>query len=101
MFLQYAVPGAWVPVFTLRLTELSFTHVEIGWACAGSALASLVAPLVAGQVADRWFPAQRCAACCALLGGCLLWLLAELTTPAAVFWTCLAFWLVMVPASTL
>jgi nucleoside transporter len=101
MFLQYAVPGAWVPVFTLRLTELAFTPIEIGWACAGSALAALVGPLIAGQVADRWFPAQRCVAGCALIGGCLLWLVAELTMPAAVFWVVLAFWLVMVPATTL
>src|ERR1051325_4290382 len=101
MFLQYAVPGAWVPVFTLHLTELSFTHVQISWACAASALATLVGPIVAGQVADRWLAAQHCVAGCALLAGGLLWLLAELTDPAAVFWVALAFWLVMVPASTL
>jgi hypothetical protein len=101
MFLQYAVAGAWVPIFSLHLTELHFTPAEIAWACAGSALASLFAPLVAGQVADRWIPAERCAACCALGGGCLLWLLAGLTDPTAVFWVCLAFWGVMVPAMTL
>ncbi len=101
MFLLYAVAGAWIPVFTLRLTELAFSHIEIGWVCASSALASLVGPFVAGQVADRWFPAQRCVACCAFVGGSLLWLLAELTVPATVFWTALAFWLVMVPATTL
>jgi MFS family permease len=101
MFLQYAVPGAWVPVFSLRLAELSFTSVDIGWAGATYALASLATPFLAGQVADRWFPAERCLACFATAGGCLLWLLAELADPVAVFWTCLAVWLVVVPAITL
>ncbi len=101
MFLQYAVAGAWVPTFTLRLTELDFTPAQIAWACAGSALASLVAPLVAGQVADRWCAAERCVACCAAVAGALLWLLAGLTGPLAVFLTAVAFWLVMVPATTL
>jgi MFS family permease len=101
MFLQYAVPGAWIPLFSLRLKELHFEPLDLGWACATQALASLVAPLAAGQVADRWLPAQRCVAGCALLAGLLLWRLAGLTSPAAVFWTSLVYWLVMVPVITL
>src|SRR5205085_5246087 len=98
MFLQYAVIGAWVPTFSLRLSELAFTPAQIGWACAAVALASLVGPLVSGQVADRWCPAERCITCCAALAGALLWLLAALTDPLLVFLAALAFWLVMVPA---
>src|SRR5262245_33247025 len=101
MFLQYAVPGAWVPVFSLRLTELSLTPVQIGWAGATCPLPALAPPFLAGRVADRWFPAERCLACFATAGGVLLWLLAGLTDPAAIFWTCLAVWLVLVPAVTL
>jgi MFS family permease len=101
MFLLYAVPGAWVPLFSLRLTELAFTPVQIGLAGATYALAALATPLLAGQLADRYFAAQRCLACFALVGGALLWLLAGLTDPQAVFWVCLALWLVMVPAITL
>src|SRR5438874_13336574 len=100
MFLLYGCQGAFLPLFSLRLQELEFTPLEIGWACATQALAALVAPLVAGQVADRWWAAQRCLAVCAGLGGSLLWVLAELTQPAAVFATSLAFWLMMAPAST-
>lgn len=101
MFLLYAVPGAWVPLFSLYLTELRFTALEIGWAGATYALAALATPLLAGQLADRWFPAQRCLACFALLGGALLWVLAELRDPGLVFWTALACWLVLAPATTL
>jgi predicted MFS family arabinose efflux permease len=103
MFLQYAVCGAWVPVFSLRLTEpeLAFSPVQIGWAGATYALAALATPFLAGQLADRWFAAERCLTAFAFLAGCLLWLLAGLTDPTAFFCVCLALWLVLVPATTL
>src|SRR5205823_119688 len=87
---ETAAPGAGLPLFSLRLQELHFTPVEIGWVCATQALAGLFAPLFAGQVADRWWPAERCLAVCAAFAGTLLWLLSELTGPAAVFATSLA-----------
>jgi MFS family permease len=101
MFLYYAIQGAFVPLFSLRLQELGLTPMEMGWACATQALAALVAPLVAGQIADRWFPAERCLAICALLSGTLLWVLADLANASAIFTGCLALWLVLGPASTL
>jgi predicted MFS family arabinose efflux permease len=101
MFLQYAVSGAWVPLFSLRLSELAFTQVEIGWTGATYALASLATPFLAGQLADRCFSAERLLACFSAVSGCLLWLLASLTDPGAVFWTSLAVWLAGVPSITL
>lgn len=101
MFLQYSAPGAWIPLLTLRLQELEFTPLEIGWVCATQALAALVAPFVAGQAADRWWPAEWCLAACAFCGSALLWMMSWLTGPFAVFWTSLALWLAMAPAITL
>ncbi len=101
MFLQFAVPGAVVPLFSLRLTELGFTPEETGLACATQALAALIAPLMVGQIADRWFPAERCLAICGFVSAGLLWVLAELSEPSSVILVTQAFWLVMVPAFTL
>jgi MFS family permease len=102
MFLQYAVPGAWVPVLSVRLQEeLGFTPLAVGLVSACSAVAALVAPLVAGQAADRWVPTERVIGGCGLAAGLLLWLLAELDQALSVFFCCLAFWLVMTPALTL
>jgi MFS family permease len=101
MFLYYAVQGAFVPLFSLRLQELKFTPLEMGWACATQALAALVAPLAAGQIADRWLPAERCLTICAFLSGTLLWVLADLASASAIFVGSLALWLVLGPASTL
>jgi MFS family permease len=101
LFLYYGIQGAFVPLFSLRLQELKLTPLEIGWACATQALAALVAPVVAGQIADRWFAAERCLAICALLSGMLLWVLSCLTSASAIFLTSLALWTVLGPASTL
>lgn len=101
MFLQYAPAGAVLPLFSLHLRRLDFTPVEIAQTCATQALATLAAPLFAGQVADRWFPAERCLAVCAFTSGCMLWLLSRLTGPVEVFWVSLAFWLAMAPSLTL
>ena len=89
-----------MPLFSLQLQELGLTPLEMGWACATQALAAIVAPFVVGQIADRWFPAERCLAVCALLSGILLWVLAGLTSAAAIFTISLALWLVLYPAST-
>jgi len=101
MFLMYAAPGAIVPILSLRLHALGFSHAAIAWCCATQALGSLVAPLLAGQVADRWFPAEKLVAAYSFLSALLLWLLAGLTTPSAVFGVSLVLWLVMAPTFTL
>ncbi len=101
MFLQYAVMGSWVPLFTLILKDRGFTPVETGWACATVALGALIAPLAWGQIADRWLAAQRCISICAFLCGILLWVLSELRAPWPVFLVTLGFWFFMTPALSL
>jgi MFS family permease len=101
MFLQYAPAGALVPLFSLRLQELGFRPGQIGWACATQALAILVGPLAAGQVADRWWPAQRCITVCGLLAAAFAWLLAGATDPWPVCLLSLGFWLFLGPAISL
>src|SRR5579859_1545861 len=101
MFLLYAPLGALLPLFTLRLEQLAFTPIEMGWCCATQSLAALITPIAAGQVADRWWSAERCLSLCSLVASLFLWLIAELTTPLGVFAAALAFWMAMSPAVTL
>jgi MFS family permease len=101
MFLQYAVPGAWVPLFSLHLQELRFTPGEIAWACATAALGALGAPLFWGQMADRWVAAERCIFFCAVMAAVLLWVLAQLTDPLVVFLVSLGYWFFMIPILSL
>ena len=101
MFLQYAVPGSWVPLFSLILAEMGFSPREVAWACATSALGALLAPLPWGQIADRLVAAERCISFCAFICGILLWVLAELRAPWSVFIVTLAFWFFMIPVLSL
>jgi predicted MFS family arabinose efflux permease len=101
LFLLYSAQGAVIPLFSLRLKELGFSPTEIGWCCATQAIGSLLAPLIAGQIADRWFAAERCIAVCSFLAAGLFWLLATLTSPAAVFAASLSLWLLLAPTTTL
>src|SRR4051812_31122599 len=98
MFFLYAVPGALLPLYSVRLRELHFNEMEMACCCATQAAATVAAALVAGQVADRWLAAERCLALCSFLAGVDLWLLAGLTSPPAVFAATLTFWLVGGPS---
>lgn len=101
MFLLYAPSGALVPLFSLYLHELGLTPMQVGLACATQAVAYLVGPLLAGQIADRWWPAQRCLAACGVAAGGLLWLLAGLRHPGPVIAVSLGFWLFLAPVAPL
>lgn len=59
MFLQAAIPGAWSPVLGSRLREFGFSGAETGAIFSTSAIAALIAPAVAGMLADRWFRSDR------------------------------------------
>jgi MFS family permease len=101
LFLLYSAQGAVVPLFSLRMKELGFAPLIIGLCCSTQAIGSLLAPLIAGQMADRWLAAERCLTICSFLSAGLLWLLSGLTGATEVFCVSLMFWLVQAPATTL
>lgn len=78
MFLQYAVWGAWLPIlFPFLAGYRHFSATEIGTMFAVGAVGAIVAPFVAGQIADRWFPTERFLGISHLIGAVLVWRLAE------------------------
>lgn len=80
MFLQYAIWGAWLPLFFAFLTEhRGFSGEDAGWLFAIGATGALLAPFVAGQIADRWFNTEKFLALSHILGGVLVWQLARIT----------------------
>ncbi|MCI0685181.1 MAG: MFS transporter [Gemmataceae bacterium] len=98
MFLIFSIMGAWVPVLSPFLSQLGFTPRESAWIFASSALGAICGPVVWGQVADRWLAAEKCVSLCCLVSGVSLWLAAASARPLTVFWSCLAFWMFMIPA---
>ena len=77
MFLQYAIWGAWSVALSGYLEkELGFGGQQIALIYNTLPLMNLIVPFTAGQVADRFMPAQRALALFHLVGGLLLFGLA-------------------------
>ncbi len=73
MFLEFAIWGAWSPVLATRLLgPLKMNGKQTGWIYGTIPLAAIVAPLVAGLIADRWFPTEWILLTAHLIGGILL-----------------------------
>jgi nucleoside transporter len=97
MFLQYAILGAWVPVFGPYLKSLALTNTETAWVWTTAALGAVLAPVVWGQIADRWLAAEKCICLCSAVAGLALWWAARVTHPWTLFWIFLVFWLFQIP----
>ena len=73
MFLQFAVWGAWSVMIAGHMDKnLHFTGLQIGLIFGTTAWGSIVAPMIAGNIADRVLPVQVFTAISHLLGAVLL-----------------------------
>ena len=78
MFLEYAVWGAWLPVLAARLLgPLQMSGKQTGWIYATLPLASMISPLIAGQLADKYMDTRWILAVCHALGVVLLFVAAR------------------------
>ncbi|MFC1500225.1 MFS transporter [Candidatus Zixiibacteriota bacterium] len=85
MFLQYAIWGAWAPVLSSYLNDgLRFDGTQIGLIFALLPLATIVAPILGGQIADRWLPSEKVIAYLQIAGGVLLLVMSQMTSYPAV-----------------
>lgn len=74
MFLQFAIWGAWFTVLGNRLAAMGLGDY-IGRMYGTMALGAIVAPLIVGQIADRYFASQRLMGLLHLAGaGLLFWM---------------------------
>ncbi len=97
MLLQYAILGAWAPVLGPYLSDLHFTFTETAWIWSTAALGSMLAPILWGQIADRWVAAEKCISLCAVVAGLMLWWASHAADPATFFWLFFVFWLFQMP----
>lgn len=88
MFLQYAIWGAWLPLLYPFLTNhRGFSGNEVGHLFMVGAVGAVVAPWVAGQIADRYFSTEKFLGLSHIVGGLLVWQLASLEG----YWAFLGF----------
>jgi nucleoside transporter len=97
MFLQFTVWGAWTPVLGKHLGNLGFTPLQIGAVYGTGALATMISPLIAGQIADRWFAAERLLAGAFALASVFFFAAARTTDFNAMWWLSLGAMLAFAP----
>lgn len=99
MFLQYAVWGAWLPIVGTYLSQhLGFTPGEITWVVGtAGAVGALLAPFIAGQIADRFFSAERFLAIAMIAGGVVIFVLADRRTYAEWLWLSVLYSVIYMP----
>ena len=80
MFLEFAIWGAWAPVLAARLIgSLKFSGKQTGWVYSTLPLACIITPLVAGMLADQYFPANKVIGVAHLVGAVFMFLAASQT----------------------
>ncbi len=86
MFMEFAVWAAWMPVLAARLLgPLKMTGKQTGWIYATFPIACIFMPLVAGQLADRYFDTRHIIGVAHLIGAALLFLVANKTSFKSIF----------------
>jgi nucleoside transporter len=102
MFLQYAIWGAWSPVLSdYLLNELNFSGTQVGFIYSLLPLATIVAPFIGGQIADRYFASQKVIAILQLIGGGLLLFISQVSDYSTMMWLMLIYCFLYAPTLAL
>ncbi|MHC4375334.1 MAG: MFS transporter [Planctomycetota bacterium] len=102
MFLQYAIWGAWLPIlFPFLMGHRGFSLDQTGNILAVGAVGAIVAPFIAGQIADRFFPTQIFLGISHLAGAVLVWFLSDIEQYSTFLWITLVYSLIYAPTISL
>lgn len=110
MFLQYGIWGLWLPILASYLLGkpapggggLGFTGAQVGWilGVAGS-VSALLAPFIAGQLADRYLNAERALGILLVIGGILMYATAYVHSYGAFMALCVCYSIFYMPTLSL
>lgn len=102
MFLQYAIWGAWSPVLSdYLLNNLGFSGTQVGVIYSLLPLATIIAPFIGGQFADRYFSSEKVIAVLQLVGGGLLIYISTIESYSTMIWFMLIYCLLYAPTLAL
>lgn len=102
MFLEYFIWGAWYVTFATWLSaSLHFSGQQIGVAAGATAVGAMVAPFLAGLVADKFFSTQHVLAALHFVGALLLFEASRTSSFAPLYVTVLFYCLAFMPTLAL
>ncbi|MFN0137967.1 MAG: MFS transporter [Phycisphaerae bacterium] len=99
--MQHALPAAWATTLPLHLQDLGFNAHQIGHIFGTLALSPLIAPWIAGQLADRVFSPQAIIIFCNIVNVAVLWTASYQTTFWPILFLCLASSMLWIPTFAL
>ena len=82
MFLEFFVWGAWFVTLGTYLNSLNFSGTNVGYTYLMNNIAAIISPFFVGMIADRYFSSQKVMAILHLLGGVVLYFVADITATA-------------------
>lgn len=97
MFLQFALWGSWFVTMGTYLLEIGFDGLQVGAAYSTMNWGAILAPVIAGAFADRFFQAQKVLGVLHLVGAALLWWISSVTDPGTFFWALMAYAICYMP----
>ena len=98
MFLQYAIWGAWAPVLSEYLqNNLGFSPIQTGVIYSLLPLATIIAPFIGGQIADRYLSSEKFVAFLQIAGGVLLIWTSSMSDYKTMVWVMLAYCILYAP----
>jgi nucleoside transporter len=97
MFLQFCVWGSWYVTLSTYLLAIHFNAISVGGIYSTVNWGAILAPVIAGMLADRFFPAQIVMAVLHLVGAAILWWISSITDPTTFFWTLLLYSICFMP----
>lgn len=102
MFLQYAIWGAYAPVLSAyMLNDLGFSGGQVGWIYGLLPLATIIAPFIGGQVADRYFSSERIIGVLQLGGAAMLFVASQATDYATLMPVMFVYFMLYAPTLAL
>ncbi|MBN1273717.1 MAG: MFS transporter [Candidatus Aminicenantes bacterium] len=102
MFLQYAIWGAWAPILSdYLMNTLNFSGIQVGMVYSLLPLATIIAPFIGGQIADRYFSSEKFVAILQITGGGLLIGISTVTDYSLMVWLMLFYCILYAPTLAL
>ena len=101
MFLQFFIWGSWFVTLGTYLNSLNFSGSDVGYTYLMNNIAAIISPFFVGMIADRFFASQKVMAVLHLLGGIVIYFVADITAGSYLIFGLLIYNILYMPTIAL